>query len=198
MFDDLFTDDAPALESSYDDVTLDGEESLIAGELTSATESSIFLAAMQDMCNTPDEFVDMVNENAVTWQMYGLIDDAEEAMEVAKKVTYDNWKDTRMKRVIGKEVLRLAKANDPANYKKYRDFRNKALALRQKFYQKYLSKAKQNAKAALRNSSSKASNMGSAHGKSIVQATKSEDKRIAEAYRKSSAGKNPTGTAKSK
>lgn len=199
MFDGLFIDTdsfAEAEESaSYEGAYFEGEDDIIGGELDSATESAFFLDMMADTCDSLDEYVSLVTENAVTWELYGLIDDASAAVEATKKVTYDNWKDTQMKRRIGKEVMRLAAANMPDKYKKYRMFREKALAFRNEFYSRYGTKATQLARTAMRNTGAKAANMNSTHGNKIVQASKAEDKRIAAAYNKSSAGKNPTGTA---
>lgn len=198
MFEELFIDGVDSVDEDYafEGAYLEGDEELVGGELDSATESAFFLDMMADSCESPDQFISMVNENATMWEMYGLIDDANAAVEVAKKVTYDNWKETRMSRRIGKEVMKLAKANMPAKYEKYRMFREKALTLRKEFYQRYGAKAKQNARAAMRNTGAKAANMNSEHGNKIVMASKAEDRRIAEAYKKSSAGKNPTGGKK--
>ncbi len=199
MFEDLFVDndELEATESvSYEGALIEGEDSIVDGELDPATESAFFLDMMADECESAEEYVSMVQENAAVWEMYGLIDDAEAAIEASKKVTYDDWKSTKMKRRVGKEVMKLAAANMPQKYEKYRMYREKALALRDEFYSRYKNKAIQNAKLAMRNTGAKAANMNSTHGNKIVQASKAEDRRIAEAYKKSSAGKNPTGTAK--
>lgn len=150
-------------------------------ELTPADESAIFLAALQDACETEEEYNQLVMENAQALELYGLIDSAEIATE-AKKIVIKQTKQMNLNREQAKAAIRIARRANSADYKKYEKGRRMMLEARAEIVKKYQSKAKTEAKKVLVNSKRKASSMNSNAGKDIV---KKMDKKIAEVEKKS-------------
>lgn len=157
-----------ALESiiTPDEVTLEGD---------AAVESELFLAALESEC-TPEEYAALMDECAVEMALYGLIDDAESAMEASRTIVKFSKKDT-FDKVAARACIRLAeKANDP-EYKKYQKYRALWKESRDKIYKKYMTKARSETKRVLSNSKRKATSMVSDGANSVVSKM---DKAIAE------------------
>ena len=156
-------------EDDVDNITLDA-----------ADESAIFLTALQDVC-TPEEYEELVLENATELALYGLIENADMVTE-AKKIVYKQTKEMNMNREQARAALRLAKKADSVDYKQYKKYRNLMIQARNKIYAKYGAKAKTEAKKVLQNSKRKASASNSVTGSTI---TKKMDKKIKEIEKKS-------------
>ena len=166
------------------DIALEGSSEYENTELTAEAEASIFFDTVMESCDSLEEFQAMVMEKAVDWQMYGLITDAEAAMEAVKKITIQDWKKVNMDRLVGRECIRLAKENKDPNYAPYAKARAVMKDKRAKLFVKWTTKAKSNVKAALMNSKNKASSMTSKSGDALK-------KKINEAYNKANKGKDP-------
>lgn len=185
-FEDLFTDDNSDYANESADAGFEAFDD-IAEALTPADESAIFLETVMESCETPDEFIDMVTENAVYWQSFGLIDDADVALEAVKRITVDNWKQVNFKRLWHREALRVEARKDSADWKKYVKYRTEMRKVRAKIIQRNENVAKRNVRQAQSHASQKTASMNNSHGGDL-------NKRINEAMAKSTAGKNPTGT----
>ena len=148
LIDGVDDEDSGALEGATFDTTED--------ELTPAEESAIFLDAMYSSCNSPEEFIDMVEENATVWEMYGLIQDATAATEAVKRMKIDNWKKVNLDRVAARESIRLAQKNKSADYKKYRDKILKRFGVRSKSVARSAIANSQHKSAAMSNSAKRA------------------------------------------
>lgn len=194
-FDNLLIDDDD-YDAYASEATLEGYDDYENTELTEAAEAAYFLDAFMSECDSLEEFQAAVMENAVDWQMYGLIPDATAAMEAVKKITIQDWRAVNFDRLWHRECIRLAKENNDPNYKKYAIARAKMKAARAPIFQKYETKAKTNVRAALRNSKAKASNINSNSGKRTAtkmdRAIKKID--INSSYNKSINGQNPSRT----
>jgi hypothetical protein len=181
-FDDLSDDDD--LDGSFDDEPT-FEDAKDDGELTLAAEASIFMDDLRETFATDDEFIQYVQENAVEWELYGLIPSASRALEAIKTIKVDDWKKKNRQRLIRRECIRIAcKKNDP-NYAKYKKYRTLMRQYRQKIFDKYESKARSNVMKARNNSLAKASNIKTSSGKNLEQRVKTS-KQVSEK------GKNPT------
>ena len=152
-------------ENNYDDV-----------ELSSADESAIFLAALQDSC-TPEEYEQLVLENATELELYGLIENAEMVKEAMTVVKHKITKQENLKREQSKAALRIAKRKNTPEYRKYKFHKQKMREYRDKIYAKTASNAKKEAKNVVMNAKRKASSMNTVTGKTI---TEKMDKKIKE------------------
>ena len=141
LIDGVDDEDSGALEGATFDTTED--------ELTPAEESAIFLDAMYSSCNSPEEFIDMVEENATVWEMYGLIQDATAATEAVKRMKIDNWKKVNLDRVAARESIRLAQKNKSADYKKYVKYRALFKKYRDKILKRFGVRSKSVARRAI-------------------------------------------------
>ena len=148
-------------------------------KLDAADESAIFLAALQDVC-TKEEYEQLVFESATELALFGLINNANIATE-ATKVVYKQTKAMNLNREQSKASLRLAKKADSPEWKLYKKHRTAMIAIREKIYEKFASKAKAEAKQVINNSKKKASAMNSTTGKTIVAKM---DKKISEMEKK--------------
>lgn len=154
-------------------------------DLTEAAEATIFLDTVRESFESDADFVQYVQENAVEWELYGLIPSASRALEAIKTLKIEDWKMKNRQRLIRRECIRIAcKRNDPlyAKYKKYRDLMR---TFRQKIFDKYEQKAKANVMKARNNSSAKASNIATSTGKDLK-------KRVDTSKQTSEKGNNPT------
>ena len=170
---------------SEESVTFEDDSDFDDDSLDSATESSMFLDMMMESCDDLDEFQDLVTENAYDWEMYGLIDDAQSALEATKVMRVENWKEKNRKRLINRECIRIAMKKGDPNYTKYKKYRDLMREYREKLFEKYTPMATRNVKAAQQNARHKAANMHTAGGKDV-------NARINKAMDKSIAGHNPT------
>lgn len=152
------------------------DDNIVDIVLDAADESAIFLAALQDTC-TPEEFESLVLENTTELELYGLIDDAESAMEAIKIVKHKITKQENLNREQAKACFRMAKKANCSEWKRYHLYRTKMKAERDKIFAKFGSKAKAEAKKVVNNSRRKASSMNSVTGKTI---TEKMDKKIEE------------------
>jgi len=191
-FDDNFEDADDVADESFDfdvdfDVDFDPvfEDADDDTELTEAAEATIFLDTVRESFESDAEFVDYVQENAVEWELYGLIPSASRALEAIKTLKIDDWKAKNRQRLIRRECIRIAcKKGDPL-YAKYKKFRGLMRTNRQKIFDKYENKARANVLKAKHNSSAKASNITTASGKDLK-------KRVDVSKQTSERGKNPT------
>ena len=153
------TDDTLTADQALEGATIeDGSENL---ELDAAAESAIFLESMRDGCDTFEEFADMVQENAIEWEMCGLINSADEAFEAVKRIKIDNFKQVNLDRETRRECIRLAKINNDPNYPKYAKHRKAMKKFRDKIFSRWESKARSNARRSIANSKKKAASISS-------------------------------------
>ena len=154
-------------------------ESIITPEL----EDYVFLLAMEEEC-TPEQFHDLVLENAVELNMYGLLHNPEildelyespsdteiatEASGYKKKVSYKQSKDMVYNKIKYRTALRIAKnANSPA-WQKYKRGREMMIEAREEIYRMNGGKAEQATKRIMSGAAHKAAAMNNARGSSIV------------------------------
>ena len=181
MLDDEVNTDDTAMESAALEGTVDYEDT----ELTPADESVYFLDTLMEECQSLEEFQAIVTENAVDFQLYGLIDDAEAAIEAVKRITIDDWKHVNFNRLVHRECVRLAKKNNDPNYSKYAMFREKMRGFRSKIFTRWEAKARTNVRKALQNSKSKASNINTSTGRKVTS-------QLTNAIKRAEAGHSPS------
>lgn len=182
---DIADNDNKDTTGAKESVTFEDDSDFDDDSLDSATESSMFLDMMMESCDDLDEFQDLVTENAYDWEMYGLIDDAQSALEATKVMRVENWKEKNRKRLINRECIRIAMKKGDPNYTKYKKYRDLMREYREKLFEKYTPMATRNVKAAQQNARHKAANMHTTGGKDV-------NARINKAMDKSIAGHNPT------
>lgn len=125
--------------------------------LTPADESAIFLETLACGCDTPQEFYDIIEENAVALEMYGVIENASAALEAVKRMKVDNWKQVNLSRVSGNQSIRMAQAANSSDYKKYKKYRALYIKYKKKIEKRYEGRAKVAARRAIQNSQRKVS-----------------------------------------
>lgn len=129
--------------------------------------ASVLLAAIQEQC-TPEEYNDIVVENAHTWEIYGLIPDADMiATEATKKVVAKYTKYSYLSAATKRAAFRLARAAGDPNYDKYIKYRNLMRQYREKVLDKWNSKASREAKRILRGAATTAGSVKSAAGRQM-------------------------------
>ena len=156
------------------------EENVDDLQLSTADESAIFLAALQDVC-TEEEYNALVMENATELALYGLIDDADMVTEATKIVKHKITKQENLNREQGKAALRLARKANSAEWKKYHKGRVMMKEAKAAIYKKYGSKAKGEAKKVIQGAKRKAASMNTVTGKTISDKM---DKKIKEINKK--------------
>lgn len=154
-----FMNDINGLVSDAD-VTLMGD---------AAIESEITLAAIRNQCASDEEFAQIIQDSAVEMALYGIIEDAEAALEATKKIVIKDYKTANINRLTARCAIRLAQKANSAEYKKYAKYRALYLEARKAIYKKYGAKAKVEAKKIMANSRRKSSNITSSSGKSITE-----------------------------
>lgn len=143
------------------------EEASVIGD--PAIESEIVLTALRDECATDAEYADLINASAIEMSLYGVIDDADAAMEAAKKIVIKDYKSANFNRIQRRTAIRLAmKANDPL-YRKYKKYRDLFIEARNGIYQKYGAKAKTESRKIIQNAKRKSANIETKTGKSITE-----------------------------
>lgn len=149
------------LDSEYcQDVSVIGDPTI---------ESEIVLTALRDECSSNEEFANLVNSSAIEMSLYGVIDDADVAMETVKKIVIKDYKKVNFNRIQRRTAIRLAmKAND-AEYRKYRKHRDLMIEARNRIYVKYGARAKSESRRIIQNAKRKSSNIESSQGKSITE-----------------------------
>lgn len=175
------------LQFEFDDDVEPILEDADAGEedLTVAAEASIFMDTVRESFDSDEEFCQYVQENAVEWELYGLIPSASRALEAIKTLKIEDWKKKNRQRLIRRECIRLAcKKGDPL-YTKYKKYRDLMRQFRQKIFDKYENKARANVLKAKHNTVAKVSNMTTSSGKDLK-------KRVDTSKQVSERGKNPT------
>lgn len=145
---------------SVDDVSVIGD---------AAIESEIVLTALREECATEAEYADLINASAIEMSLYGVIDDADAAMEAAKKIVIKDYKSAKFNRIQRRTAIRLAMKSNDALYKKYRKYRDLFLESRNAIYQKYGAKAKSESRKIIQNAKRKSANIESKTGKSITE-----------------------------
>lgn len=155
--------------SVFDDIVrdLNTEDDVENLSLTAADESAIFIAAMMESAGI-EETLDFVHENASELQAYGLIDDAEVAVEATRNIVRLN-KQANFSKVKGLTAIRLARQANDNLYKKYKFHRDKFLAYRDQIMTKYDAKATAEARKSIQNAKRNASRMSSKHGSDITK-----------------------------
>ena len=157
--------------------------------LDSAMESTIFLDALKATC-TPEEFKQILSENATELQLYGIVD----PIAIAKE-SYEEGEDDEEIATEARSIVRLSKeakinteeariaiglakkSKDPlyTSYKKHSTLKRQ---FRDKIYAKYGSRAKPLARKALSNGRNRAAMMNSPAGVSIVSKIDSRLKQL--------------------
>lgn len=190
-FDDEFMtdDDLPSLDDEeFNDPTFEDAFD-DSDELSEAAEAAIFMDTVRESFDNDAEFIEYVTENAVEWELYGLIPSASRALEAIKTLKIDDWKQKNRQRLIRRECIRIACKKGDQNYIKYKKYRDLMRQYRQKIFDRYEAKAKSNVLKAKNNSVAKASNIKTTSGANLtnrVKASKSESER----------GKDPTNAPK--
>lgn len=163
-------DDLMALENATDEYA---DEYVEESFIDDADESAIVISSILESMGV-EEGLNFIIENAQEMYAYGLISDADYAMEAAKNIVKLN-KDANLSRETSVTAIRLARnANDPL-YKKYRVAKDKYMAARAAIHQKYGAKAKSIARKTIANSKRKASTMNSKTG---AELSKRMDKQV--------------------
>ena len=183
--DDEFPDFS---DEEFEDPTFEDAQNT-SDELTEAAEAAIFMDTVRASFDNDADFVDYVVENAVEWELYGLIPSASRALEAMKTIKVDDWKSKNKQRLIRRECIRIACKNQDPNYTKYKKYRDLMRQYRQKIFDKYETKAKSNVMKAKNNAVAKASNIKTTSGANLtnrVKASKTESER----------GKDPTNAPK--
>lgn len=151
---------------------------LIDDDSTPATENvsliddkegmaSVLLAGIQEQC-TPEEYEQIVQENANLWEIYGLIPDAQMvATEATKKVVAKYTKYSYLSAATKRAAFRLARAAGDPNYTKYVKYRDLMRQFREKVLDKWNSKATREAKRILRGAAATAGSVKDARGKQM-------------------------------
>ena len=173
-FKDTSIDDLDSFLISGVDPVKPGLENVTIGDddeyvCTPTEESAIFLDAIASECATVDEFYTLVEENAVEWEMCGLIEDASVALEAVKRMKIDNWRDVNRGRVAGSEAIRMAKRDNSPDYKKYKKYRDLYFKYKKKIEKKYGNRAKIAARRSIANSQRKSACVKSAQGAGITK-----------------------------
>lgn len=174
-------------EEFEDPIFEDAQDS--SDELSEAAEAAIFMDTVRESFDNDADFVDYVIENAVEWELYGLIPSASRALEAVKTIKVDDWKSKNKQRLIRRECIRIACKKEDPIYIKYKKYRDLMREYRQKIFDKYETKAKANVLKAKNNSIAKASNIKTTTGANLtnrVKASKTESER----------GKDPTNAPK--
>lgn len=133
-----------------------------------AIESEVTLAALRESCDSDEEFQSVIEAAACEMAMYDVIDDADVALEAAKRIVIQDFKSANFNRIVNRTAIRLAMINKDPNYTKYRKYRDLMMTSRQAIYKKYGAKAKQEARRIIMNSRRKAGNMTTPAGKVVV------------------------------
>lgn len=145
-------------------------------ELDAADESAIVVSALMEGMGV-EEGLEYIMENANEMYAYGLIDNAEAAIEAAKNIVRLN-KTANLNRETTLAAIRLArKANSP-EYKKYRKYRDLFLEAREAIMQKFGAKAKTEAKKTIANAKRNASRMNTKQGSDITKKMDKEMKKF--------------------
>lgn len=186
---DASDDDLPELDDEeFDDPTFEDAQD-DTEDLSEAAEAAIFMDTVRETFDSDAEFAEYVMENAVEWELYGLIPSASRALEAIKTLKIDDWKQKNRQRLIRRECIRIAcKKGDP-NYAKYKKYRDLMRTFRQKIFDKYETKARANVLKAKNNSVAKASNIKTTSGTNLANRVKSS-KSVSEK------GKDPTNAPK--
>ena len=134
-----------------------------------AIESEIVLMALQESCDSDKEYAALLESAGTEMALYGVIDDAEVATEVVKKIQVTDWKTANFNRIARRTAIRLAMINNDPLYTKYRMYRDRLIEVREKIYKKYEAKARVETRKIIKNARNKAANMNSAAGKTITE-----------------------------
>ena len=152
---DMLMEDDDVMESSID--CIDDKEGMAA----------VLLAGIQEQC-TPEEYEQIVQENANLWEIYGLIPDAQMvATEATKKVVAKYTKYSYLSAATKRAAFRLARAAGDPNYAKYVKYRDQMRLYREKVLDKWNSKATREAKRILRGAAATAGSVKDARGKQM-------------------------------
>lgn len=191
MFENLFTDDDSVATESVENLDFFGLEDSSDIELDLATESQIFLDTLMGTFDDMNEFVDYVTEGAGFWEAYGLIDNAQAAVEAVKRVTINNWKKVNFDRLVDRECIRIEYRRTPTTslWKKYAVARKKFVECKEAIKKKNRQQAIKNVRASMNNSKQKAANMQTSGGRDI-------EARLNRSMVTSSSGHNPNTQGK--
>lgn len=131
--------------------------------------ASVLLAGVLEQC-TPEEYQEIVQENAHLWELYGLIPDADMvATEATKKVVAKYTKYSYLSAATKRAAFRLARAAGDPNYDKYIKYRNLMRQYREKVLDKWNSKASREAKRILRGAATTAGSVKDTRGKQMEE-----------------------------
>ena len=157
------------MDNSIKDYIFDESSAPEITTLESATDrAAVLLAGLEETFASRDEFLDFVNENATTMQIYGILP-PETAMEGAKvqKIRTVVSVQSQLSRATKLAALRLAYANKDPNFDKYIKYRDLMREYRTRIYQKYGNKGKAVARKELRNAGNKAKAISGKQGKQM-------------------------------
>ena len=157
------------MDKNIKDYIFDESDAPEITTLESANDrAAVLLAGLEETFASRDEFLDFVNENATTMQIYGILP-PETAMEAAKvqKIKTVVSVQSQMSRATKLAALRLASAKKDPNFYKYIKFRDLMREYREKIYQKYGNKGKAIARKELRNSGNNAKAIPGKQGKQM-------------------------------
>lgn len=145
----------------------------------SVLESEIVLTALMESCSTDEEFSELLEQHAVEMELFGIIDNSEEACEAARNIVRLN-KSAKFSAIEKRAAIRLAKKADDPLYTKYAKYRALWKDFREKIFAKYRTKATREAKTIIVNARRKASGMSVDSGKSLTDRMDREIERVKE------------------
>lgn len=176
-------------EDATEGVTFDDDEAY-DDSLSAAAEAAILMDTIRSECANEEEYVNFVTENAAEMQLYGLIPDADAALEATRIIKVENWKIKERDRLINRECIRIGYRRKDKNYALYKKYRNLMREYRAKLFARYKNEAKRNVLHAQQNARAKASTINTSTGKDLTN-------RINASMAKATKGNNPTSAPSS-
>lgn len=173
-----------AEDTATEGVTFDDDEAY-EDSLSPAAEAAILLETLRSECASDEEFVNLVTESAAEMQLYGLIPDADAALEATRVIKVENWKIKERDRLVKRECIRIGYRRKDKNYAMYKKYRDLMRQYRAKLFARYTNEAKRNVLHAQQNARAKASTINTSTGRELTS-------RINASINKSTKGSNPT------
>ncbi len=171
-------------DDATEGVTFDDDEAY-DDSLSAAAEAAILMDTIRSECENEEEYVNFVTENAAEMQLYGLIPDADAALEATRIIKVENWKIKERDRLIHRECIRIGFRRKDKNYAMYKKYRDLMRQYRAKLFARYYNEAKRNVLHAQQNARAKASTINTSTGRDLTT-------RINASMAKATKGNNPT------
>ena len=182
--DDPFDISEFTADVATEGVTFEDDEAY-EDSLSPAAEAAILMDTLRSECESEEEFAELITESAAEMQLYGLIPDADAALEATRVIRVENWKIKERDRLINRECIRIGFRRKDKNYFMYKKYRDLMRQYRAKLFARYKNEAKRNVLHAQQNARAKASTINTSTGKELTS-------RINASMSKSTKGNNPT------